>query len=145
MLGASTAPEPRMSQETEEASFDFELHYGLSSRSVRDVLDEILGDMASHTHIHDWDNKFLTSPVKTLAGVVRTYLNINYLSLNTLLSHTNVEEVLTLRGANHSRPAMQEAADIDSYLFFSKVRARSYNPVHCNRLMTRQETTSLSE
>ena len=140
MLGASTAPQRRMSQETEEPSFHFELHYELSSRSVRDVLDEILGDMASHTHIHNWDNTLLTSPVKTLAGVVRTYLNINYLGLNTLLGHTSVEEVLTLRGANHSRPAMQEAADIDSYLFFSKVRARSHNPVNDNRLMTPQET-----
>jgi hypothetical protein len=120
--GSSSAHEQRMLQDTEELSFDFELHYGLSSRSVREVLDEILGDLASRTHIHDWDKKLIADPLETLAGVVRSYLNASHLDLNTLLGRSSVEDVLTVRGVNHVRPAMQEAAKIESYLFFSKVR-----------------------
>ncbi|EHK22977.1 uncharacterized protein TRIVIDRAFT_222235 [Trichoderma virens Gv29-8] len=109
--------------ETKEPSVDFELHYGLSSRSVRGVLDEILSDMARHTPIHNWDDKLITKPLETLARVVRSYLSTHNFMLNTLLGYTSVEEVLTVSGTNHVRPAMQGANDIDqieSHLFFGK-------------------------
>lgn len=122
MSDATTAQGQRAQQDPEEPSFKFELHYGLSSKSVRDVLDEVLRDFASFTHIHNWDKKLIANPLETLAGVVRSYLKTSYLELNTLLDHSSAEEVLTIRGVNHVRPAMQEAAKIENYLFFSMVR-----------------------
>jgi hypothetical protein len=122
MSDATTAQGQRALQDLEEPSFNFELHYGLSSKSVRDVLDEILRDLASFTHIHNWDKKLIASPLETLAGVMRSYLKTSYLELNTLLDHSGAEKVLTVRGVNHVRPAMQEAAKMEKYLFFSKVR-----------------------
>ena len=124
MSDATTARERTLqdTEDTEEPSFNFELHYGLSSGSVRDVLDEILEDMASFTHIHDWDKKLITSPLGKLVGVARRYVKANDLSLNTLLGHSSVEEILTVHGVNHVQPAMQHTAKTASCLFFNKVR-----------------------
>jgi hypothetical protein len=130
MSGADAAHELQMSQDNEETiepGFNFELHYGLSYESVRDVLQEILEDMSSYKHIHNWDEKLLTSPLKALAKVGRRYLNENPLALNTILDHSIVEEILTVSGVGHKPPAMQQAGYIDSHLFFSKVGSRSYN------------------
>src|SRR5579871_1430577 len=53
----------------------FEPHYGLCSQHVRDILDDILTDMASHTHIHSWERKLCPLAHETLAGVVRGALS----------------------------------------------------------------------
>jgi hypothetical protein len=130
MSGADAAHERQMlpdNEETKEPGFDFELHYGLSCKSVRDVLREILEDMSSYKHIHNWDEKLLTSPLKALARVGRRYLNANPLDLNALLDHSMVEEILTVSGVNHRPPAMQQAGDIYSHLFSTKVGSRSYD------------------
>lgn len=145
MSNATSVLKRRESNATGELSFNFELYYGLSSRTVRDVLDEILGDLVSHTYIHNWDDKSITTPLHTLAGVARSYLNANHLSLNTLLGLTSVEEILTIRGVNHARPAMQEAADIESHLFFSKVRDLTCRFGDRGGLVISQETVQRKE
>ena len=118
-------------QDISSSSFDFELHYELYSRSVRDVINEILRDMVTYRHIHDWDRKLITSPHETLAGVVRKFLYANDLSLNTSLNYSRVEEVVTIEGRNYIRPAIQDANDMGNYLSFNKVRI---NPImYCRR------------
>ncbi|KAI0382261.1 hypothetical protein F5Y04DRAFT_288018 [Hypomontagnella monticulosa] len=100
--------------------FDFELHYGLSSRSVKEVLDEILEDLTTYTPIHNWDNKLTIKPLDKLAGEVRSYISKQDFNFNTLLRFTRVEEVWAWDGTNHVRPAIQQAVDVGSHLFFSK-------------------------
>lgn len=129
MAETTTADEIESPQDMESSMFDFELHYGLFTDSVRDVLDEVLGDIASSTHIHNWDKKLITSSMHSLAGVVRSYLNDTHLSMNTLLGFSSVEEVFTVHGINSLWPVMQEAAKIESYLFFSKVWKQFLEPL----------------
>jgi hypothetical protein len=102
--------------------FDFELHYDLSVQSVRVVLIQILEDLLSHRQLHNWDEKLATNPLKALRAIAHCYLSTNYdSSINILLSHANVHEVMMVDGVNKMRPAIQEAGDIYSHLFFSKV------------------------
>ena len=63
------------SGDANKVAFDFELHYGLSHKSARDVLHEILEDLSSYKHIHNWEYKFVTSPLTGLASLARSYLN----------------------------------------------------------------------
>jgi hypothetical protein len=121
MEGADSIPEIQELQEAQEISFDFELHYGLSWTSVRDFIRDILSDLSTYKHIHNWDEKLLITPLDTLASVVRKYLSIDDHSLTTLLSYSMVEEVLTIAGVNYPRPAMQAAGDLESFLLFTKV------------------------
>ena len=125
MSEISPAPSPPRQLETGGPWFDFELHYGLSSRSVKQVLEEILEDLATYTPIHNWDNKFMIRPLEKLTGAVRGYISKRDFDFNTLLGFAHVEEVWAVDGANHVRPAMQQAADVGSHLFFSKVWSKS--------------------
>jgi hypothetical protein len=122
MSVAASASLPLNLEDTNWTGFDFELHYGITSGNVREVLDEILGDTATHTQIHDWDKKFTVSAFQVLSRLVRGFLDSSRLGFNTLLGSSSVEEVFTIEGINYLRPAIHEAADIDNYLFFSKVR-----------------------
>jgi hypothetical protein len=122
------------------SGFEFELHYGLSAGNVRDILSEILTDTATYTQIHDWDKKFTISAFQKLARLVRSFLQSNLLGLNTLLGQASVEEVFTIEGTNYSRPAIQQAADIDNYLFFSRVSYCLLISTLTKRLTTREET-----
>lgn len=50
--------------------FEFELHYGLSSRTFGSVLCDILSDMATYKHIYNWNEKLFASPLKAILKVV---------------------------------------------------------------------------
>jgi hypothetical protein len=126
MDGESSSPsvqklaEPR--KDADELGFNFESHYNLLSKTVRHVLEDILLDISIYKHIHDWDAKFVIPPLDRLAGLVRQYTRQDQLSLNTLLHRSTVDEVLTVAGINHARPAIEAADDIESFMFFTKVR-----------------------
>jgi hypothetical protein len=108
--------------DAKKVRFDFEPHYGLSHRSARDVLHEILEDLSSYKHIHNWEYKLITSPLTALAGVARSYLNENPPHLDSLLDDAVVDEVLIVGGINRRPSIKQETNAIDTHLFFTKVR-----------------------
>jgi hypothetical protein len=107
--------------EAKSVRFDFEPHYGLSSKSAADVLHEVLEDLASYKHIHNWDDKLITGPLTALAGAARSYLNANPPDLDSLLADAVVDEVLTVGGINRRPSIKQETNVIDTHLFFVKV------------------------
>ncbi|KAH8728862.1 hypothetical protein GQ44DRAFT_608184 [Phaeosphaeriaceae sp. PMI808] len=108
--------------------YEFEPHYGVSRNSVRDALKEVLDDMVSHKSIHDWDRKLDITPFELLKAAVQTYLRQNEsLSLNSLLSRTTVEEIVSIAGAHHRQPAIQQGDNIDGYLLFTKVCLQCQN------------------
>jgi hypothetical protein len=109
---------------TDELSFEFECHYGNVEKCVRYFLEDILSDFSTYKQIHDWDCKLVTFPLETLATIARQYTRGNDHSLNMLLNHSMVEEVLTVDGINYPQPAMQVAGDIESFMLFTKVRSR---------------------
>ncbi len=118
---ALEAPPVPDSGDANKVAFDFELHYGLSHKSARDVLHEILEDLSTYKHIHNWEYKFVTSPLTGLAGVARSYLNETPPHLDSLLDDAVVDEVLTVRGVNRRPSIKQETNVIDTHLFFTKV------------------------
>lgn len=107
--------------DAKKVRFDFEPHYGLSRKSARDVLHEILEDLSSYKYIHNWDDKLITSPLTALAGVARSHLNENPPYLDSLLEDAVVDEVLTVSGINRRPSIKQETNAIDTHLFFTKV------------------------
>ncbi|KAH8587293.1 hypothetical protein B0O99DRAFT_656496 [Bisporella sp. PMI_857] len=128
MPGTNVAPEHQAShvyRDTQVLGYDFELHYGLTYKSVRDILEEILEDISSNKHVHNWDKKLLTSPLQSLVNAGRKYLKENRYALYYLLAHSMVEEALTVGGFNHESPILQEAGDISSHLFFTKRSSQS--------------------
>ncbi|RYN73045.1 hypothetical protein AA0120_g12654 [Alternaria tenuissima] len=66
------AAEPQATKVTEATKedrwYDFESHYGLSRNSIRDALQEVLDDMATHKSIHNWDRKLHITPLKHLCS-----------------------------------------------------------------------------
>jgi hypothetical protein len=80
-------------QNEEETRLDFELHYGLSCNSAREVLREILEDMSSHKHIQNWGEKLVNTPIKTLAGVVRECLYGTFSGLDTSMESDWLERL----------------------------------------------------
>jgi hypothetical protein len=116
----STTPGNRDKRRGRE--LDYELHYDVSQRSVKDVVQEILDDVTAHKNIHAWDNKLVVTPFKKLETVIRTYLaKCSQEMLNDLLIHSSVEEVSSAGGGPQSTPAMQQDEQIKGHFFFSKV------------------------
>ncbi|KAF2471941.1 uncharacterized protein BDR25DRAFT_16612 [Lindgomyces ingoldianus] len=108
----------------EEKGMDYEMHYGASQRSVKDVVKEILDDIATHKNLHDWDNKLVVTPFKKLETVIRSHLaRCSQEMLNDLLIHSSVEEVLCADGKLQSTPAMQQNGQVNGHFFFSKIGA----------------------
>lgn len=116
------------------------MHHGLSSKSFTDVLRKILEDMSSYQHIHNWDEKLNTSPLKALARVVRKYLNTEPLDLNATADYSTVDEIFTVGGVNPRPLISQRVKDIDRHLFFHKLSSRSYDQSRFERLIVSQET-----
>lgn len=110
---------------TQQPGFNFELRYGLST-SEPYILKEILDDVSSYKHIHNWDEKLLTSPLNALVRVGRRYQRENAHGWRNLLAHSTVEEILPFRRTNHDPAASQGAGSTDNQLFFTKVGTRSY-------------------
>ncbi|ORY00449.1 hypothetical protein BCR34DRAFT_606246 [Clohesyomyces aquaticus] len=107
--------------EDREHVVDFEMHYGISQRSVREVLKEILEDVTTHKNLHDWDSKLVVTPLKKLETVIRSYLaTCSQEMLNDLLIHSSVEEVLRVHGKQQSKPALQQNGQAHGQFFFSK-------------------------
>lgn len=104
---------------------DFEPHFDLSAHSVRAVLLQIIEHLSSFRNLHNWDEKLVISPLRTLRAATSRYLTTHLGSnLNFLLSHANVHEVSTVDGTNKTRPVLQESEDIYEHLFFSRVSDR---------------------
>jgi hypothetical protein len=135
MSDTNRAEESQKAQDNEETkshAFDFELHYGLY-RKAGGVLWEILDNLSSHKHIHNWDQKILTTPQMALEKFVRKVWRENNLNLNqflhNMLSHSSVVEETsthaeTLRGPLAAQEATEGAGIefADTFLFFTKVR-----------------------
>ncbi|CAI6338730.1 unnamed protein product [Periconia digitata] len=114
ITNAATTPERKQ-------EMDYEMHYGLSHRSVKDVLMEILDDIATFKNIHDWDSKLVVTPFKKLETVIRRHVaGCSQEMMNNLLVHSSVEEVFSADGKPESIPAMQEDGQVKSHFFFSK-------------------------
>jgi hypothetical protein len=111
-----------MRTEEEKDGLDYEMHYGVSQRSVKDVLKEILDDIATQTSLHDWDKKLVITPFKKLETIIRSYLaKCSQEMLNDLLIHSSVEEIVNTEGKLQSIPAMQQNGQVKSHFFFSEV------------------------
>ena len=109
-----------------KAGFDFELHYDLHSKRSQGIFDEILNDSSPSKHIHNWDKKILPSPVHALARVgAKKYLVEN--AHRALVTYSKVEQVLPPSWSYGGSTDTQETDSIDSYLFFTKVRAIMMN------------------
>jgi hypothetical protein len=110
----------QVSEENKAPGFEFELHYGLST-TVEGLLWEILDDISSYKPIHNWDEKLGTSPLKALRKIGGKSWRENRCSLSHLQADSIVDEILTLSEADQSAPATQKTADIEKFLFFTKV------------------------
>lgn len=104
--------------------FEFEMHYGLASGSFGAVLHEILMDMSTYKHIHNWDEKLFEGPLKTVLRLVHKAWGENRCSLASLTANSTVEEIDEVSSilTNYAPPAEGEAGSVDHYLFFAKVR-----------------------
>lgn len=108
--------------EEENAGLDYEMHYETSQRSVKEVVKEILQDIATNKNLHDWDNKLVITRFKKLETVIRSYLaQCSQEMLNDLLIHSSVDEVRSEEGNVKSTPAIQENGQANGQFFFSKV------------------------
>ncbi|KAF2657830.1 hypothetical protein K491DRAFT_654142 [Lophiostoma macrostomum CBS 122681] len=105
----------------EHSVLDFDCHYRLAGGSVRDVLTQILEDMSTHNSVHNWDEKLVVRPLKTLATMLRSHLAGNPVNLDPLLVYSNIDEILTVDGVDSKYPAIQEPSNIDLQLFFTTV------------------------
>ena len=116
----STAAEAATKQDGKRL-MDYEMHYEISQRSVKDVVKAILDDFARRKNLHDWDDKIVQTPLKRLEYIVRDYLaKCSQEMLNDLLIHSSVEEVADISGKLESTPVMQQVGQAQSHLFFSK-------------------------
>ena len=103
------------------ADMDYEMHYGLSQHSVKDVVREILDDITARRNLYNWDEKLIQAPFKRLENVIRNHLaTCSQEMLNNLLNQSSVEEVANAGGKLESTPAMQHGGEVHSLLFFSK-------------------------
>jgi hypothetical protein len=132
-ISAVTAYDHLTSQANEEANtierFEFEMHYGLSSESFTGILHEILLDMSTFQHIHNWDEKLFKGPLKRILKVVHKSWGENRSTLTSLIANSTVEEIRDILsiGTNNAPPATEEAGDVGSYLFFTKVGGCPYH------------------
>ena len=101
---------------------DYEFHYELSQRSVKDVVREILDDIATHKNLHNWDDKLVVTPFKKLETVIRSHLaKCSQEMLNDLLIYSSVEQVLSGDKKLQSTPVIQRSGEVTEQFFFSKV------------------------
>ncbi|KAJ4300026.1 hypothetical protein N0V90_005275 [Kalmusia sp. IMI 367209] len=125
-----------MSPQEDKHQMDYEMHYGVSQRSVKDIVKEILDDIATQKNIHDWDNKLVQTPFKKLENVIRNYLSkCSQEMLNDLLIQSSVEEVGNTGKNPESFPAMQHDGQVQSHLFFLKVGKNFKSFLNIRRLI----------
>jgi hypothetical protein len=102
---------------------DFKFHYDIfSDGSVKRILDIVVDGLLSHKYLHDWDEKLVSNPVKDLAIFAKAELGQNRVNSASYMVNFNiVQEVHTVDGTNHRRPAPRNPSDVASQLFPSKV------------------------
>jgi hypothetical protein len=106
-------------ENTPRERFEFELQYGLSSTTFRGILEEILRDVRTN-YIHNWDENLNKGPLKDIIRDVYMSWRLDSCTEASLIAHSTVEEILG-NAANTSTPSIEEAGDVGSYLFFTKV------------------------
>lgn len=118
-----TLPNQNMGEVGETcAGLDYEMHYETSQHSVKDVVREILQDIATNKNLHDWDDKLVITPFKKLETVIRRYLaTCSQEMLNDLLIHSSVDEVRSENGQLQNTPALLEEGQATGQFFFPKV------------------------
>lgn len=110
-----------VSEETKAPErFEFEMQYGLSSTTFTNVIIEILSDLATYNNINNWDEKLFTGPLKPIIKVVHKSWGENRCTSSSLITHSTVEETLSIDGIT-TTPGITEFGVVDSYLLFTKV------------------------
>jgi len=102
------------------------LQYGLSSTTLRSILEEIFSDLITSKHIHNWDERLFKGLLKAILRVVHILWGLNSCALASLIAHSTAEEILSI-SANTGTPSIQEAGDVGTYLFFTK---DGHDPCH---------------
>jgi hypothetical protein len=105
------------------------MHYELASESVAGVLREILLDMSTFKHIHNWDEKLLKDSWKSIVKLMRTALGKDSCTFASLTAHSTVEEIEEISSINKNNAVATEVepGTEESYLFFAKVRRDPYH------------------
>jgi hypothetical protein len=119
---AQAGGDQRQAKNTPDAILhNYEPHYGLASRNVQDIIEDILEDMSSYKHIHSWVYKAGPLAHENLAGVVRKALVDRDMSLNmtTMMASCTIEKVMIDRGVAQIQPQL-DSQDLYSCLFFTK-------------------------
>jgi hypothetical protein len=128
VIEPTTGPDLVIPQTNEESEaperFEFEMHYGLSSGSFGGILHEILLDMSTFKHIHNWDEKLFEGPLKSILKVVHRSWGENRCTLASVIAHSTGQEIgdISSNEGNNPPPPTEDAGNVDSYLFFKKVR-----------------------
>lgn len=105
--------------------FEFEMQYGLSSTTFTNVLHEILSDLTTYDIINNWDEKLFTGPLKSILKVVHKSWGENLCTSSSLITHSTVEEILSIGGIT-TTPGITKLGVVDSYLLFTKVSPHLY-------------------
>jgi hypothetical protein len=100
------------------------MRYGLSSGSFGGIFHEILLDMSTFKHIHNWDEKLFEGPLKSILKVVHRSWGENRCTLASVIAHSTGQEIgdISSNDGNYPSPLTEDAGNVDSYLFFKKVR-----------------------
>jgi hypothetical protein len=124
VIEPTTGPDLVIPQTNEESEaperFEFEMHYGLSSGSFGGILHEILLDMSTFKHIHNWDEKLFEGPLKSILKVVHRSWGENRCTLASVIAHSTGQEIgdISSNEGNNPPPPTEDAGNVDSYLFF---------------------------
>lgn len=108
--------------------FEFEMHYDLQRPILGNVVYEILSDLSTYKHIHNWDEKLFTGPLKAILKVVHRAWGENGCTQASLMAHSTVEEVeyISSIGAKIAPPTTKDPGDATNYLLFKKVGSCPY-------------------
>ena len=123
VIEPTAGPDLVISQANEESKapeqFEFEMHYGLASGSFGGILHEILLDMSTFKHIHNWDENFFDGPLKSILKVVHRSWGENRCTLASVISHSTGQEIgdISSNDGNNPSPPTEDARNVDSYLF----------------------------
>jgi hypothetical protein len=85
--------------------FEFELYYGLSSRTFGSVLCDILSNMATYKHIYNWNKKLFAGPLKAILKVVHRSWGGHY-TLTSLQAYSIVKKILSVSDAHYALPSI---------------------------------------
>ena len=97
----------------------FEYHYDLSKTdSLLRILQTIQGELASHSYIHDWDEKLKPDPVKSLALFARQALGRwGFDSGSHILAFSNTDRIVTINGTVWRQRVDPDSSESKGYPF----------------------------